>query len=167
MPTAVPALDQSYPEGVDEENPPAFIMMPMVPHELTIEQLRLALRSSSAHDEETVDQVANPLLEDMKQTSRYEAERLTGEALTRAFYSMVEAQTTYGILARSDALIFLKIDWNDPPTLFYHFSEPQAEMAKQAKDEDGLLYCSYLSQVLAFALSTLESQKHKWQKLGG
>lgn len=49
-------------------------------------------------------------------------------------------------------IVFLKVDWTDPTTLYYHLAEPGAEVLAHP---DNFRYCTAVGQVLAFSLMAL------------
>jgi hypothetical protein len=52
---------------------------------------------------------------------------------------MIEGGLEYSLLTTGEAIVFLKIDWDDPETLYYHLSEPGPEASAKP---DQLHICS-------------------------
>lgn len=40
---------------------------------------------------------------------------------------MIEGGLGYGLLTTGAAIVFLKVDWDEPETLYYHLAEPGPE----------------------------------------
>ncbi|TPX10714.1 uncharacterized protein E0L32_008283 [Thyridium curvatum] len=58
----------------------------------------------------------------------------------------------YGVLTTGEAIAFLKVDWREPETLFYHLAEPDAEVAAHPNH---FRLCTAVGQYLAFSLMAL------------
>jgi hypothetical protein len=65
---------------------------------------------------------------------------------------MMEGGLEYGLLTTGEAIVFLKIDWEDPGTLYYHLAEPGHEVSVQP---DHFHVCTAVGQYLAFTLMAL------------
>jgi len=65
---------------------------------------------------------------------------------------MIEGGLEYGLLTTGEAIVFLKINWDDPNILYYHLAEPGSEVQVHP---DASRYCTAIAQVLAFSLIAL------------
>ncbi|KAJ0129949.1 Uncharacterized protein HZ326_26945 [Fusarium oxysporum f. sp. albedinis] len=65
------------------------------------------------------------------------------------YYYMIESGLEYGLLITGEAIVFLKVDWNDPETLYYHLAEPGPEVTAHPNN---LQMCTAVGQYLAFTL---------------
>lgn len=68
---------------------------------------------------------------------------------------MIEGGLEYGLLTTGEAIVFLKIQWDDPTVLYYHLAEPSSEVQTHL---DASRYCTAVAQVLAFSLMALGRQ---------
>ncbi|KAI0817424.1 hypothetical protein GGR55DRAFT_693628 [Xylaria sp. FL0064] len=98
------------------------------PHKLTAPHLRLGLRSMNIY-KEVVNRKTIPTSADPEGRFRYYAERLTAAALTQTYHYMILGGLEFGLLTTGEAIVFLKIDWEEPDTLYYHLAEPKSEVA--------------------------------------
>lgn len=71
---------------------------------------------------------------------------------------MIEGGLEYGLLTTGEATVFLKIDWQDPQTLYYHLAEPGPEVSAHP---DQLCSCTAVGQHLAFTLTALGRPGHR------
>lgn len=86
---------------------------------------------------------------------QYHAERLAAAAVTHTYHYMIEGGIEYGLLTTGEAIVFLKIDWREPETLFYHLTGPGVEVLVQFIHSH---LCTAMGQYLAFSLKALGSQ---------
>ncbi|KAF6807795.1 hypothetical protein CPLU01_15753 [Colletotrichum plurivorum] len=121
------------------------------PHKLTAPHLRLGLRPMNIH-KEVVNRKTIPTSVDPDARFQYHAERLTAAAITQTYHYMIEGGLEHGLLTTGEAIVFLKIDWRKPETLFYHLAEQSAEA--EAHPEHAHL-CTAAAQYLAFSLIAL------------
>ncbi|KAI1302514.1 hypothetical protein F5Y03DRAFT_407847 [Xylaria venustula] len=105
----------------------AYIVEYKAPHKLTLPHLRLGLRPMDIH-KEVVNRATKPTVEDAEALFQYHADRLAVAAATQTFHYMIEGGLEYGFLTTGEALVFLRIDWADPTTLYYHLAEPGQEV---------------------------------------
>lgn len=47
------------------------------------------------------------------------ARDLVASAITQTFHYMVKSGLAYGLLTTGEAIVFLKMDWDDPTTVYY------------------------------------------------
>lgn len=105
-----------------------------------------------------LDTVVNPRTiprrDEAEARSRRNAESLVAAAVTQAFDYMIRGAVGYGLLTTGETLVFLKVDWDDPATAYYHLV-PLGEDARARLDVAEVGYWSAVSQVLAFTLLAL------------
>ncbi|KAI3340366.1 hypothetical protein F4824DRAFT_487322 [Ustulina deusta] len=65
------------------------------------------------------------------------------------FYYIVKLGLTYRLLIIGKSIVFLKINWDDPQTVYYHLAEPAEEVAAY---NNNYCFCSAVSQYLGFYL---------------
>ncbi|KAI0448035.1 hypothetical protein F4803DRAFT_496253 [Xylaria telfairii] len=123
------------------------------PHKLTAPHLRLGLRPMNIY-KEVVNRKTIPTSADPEGRFRYHAERLTAAALTQTYHYMILGGLEYGLLTTGEAIVFLKIDWEEPDTLYYHLAEPKSEVAAHPHNVQS---CAAVGQYLAFGLVALGS----------
>ncbi|KAF2972174.1 hypothetical protein GQX73_g1366 [Xylaria multiplex] len=123
------------------------------PHKLTAPHLRLGLRSMNIY-KEVVNRKTIPTSADPEARFLYHAERLTAAALTQTYHYMILGGLEFGLLTTGEAIVFLKIDWEEPDTLYYHLAEPKSEAAAHPHN---LQSCAAVGQYLAFGLVALGS----------
>ncbi|KAL5925353.1 hypothetical protein ACKVV7_003425 [Pyricularia oryzae] len=121
------------------------------PHKLTAPHLRLGLRPMNIYTE-VVNRKTIPTSVDPDARFQYHAERLTAAAITQTYTYMIEGGLEHGLLTTGEAIVFLKIDWRDPETLFYHLAEPDAKMLAHPSH---FHLCTAVGQYLAFSLMAL------------
>ncbi|KAK1654920.1 hypothetical protein BDP81DRAFT_416810, partial [Colletotrichum phormii] len=129
-------------------------------HKLTAPHLRLGLRPMNIY-KEVVNRKTIPTSVNPDARFQYHAERLTAAAISQTYHYMIEGGLEHGLLTTGEAIVFLKVDWREPETLFYHLAEPSAEI--DAHPEHAHL-CTAVAQYLAFSLIALgmpgERQPH-------
>jgi len=121
------------------------------PHKLTALHLRLGLQPINIY-EEVVNRKTIPTSADPDGRFQYHAERLTAAALTQTYHYMIVGGLEFGLLTTGEAVVFLKIDWEEPDTLYYHLAEPKSEAAAHPNN---LQSCAAVGQYLAFSLVAL------------
>ncbi|KAF4467396.1 hypothetical protein FALBO_5729, partial [Fusarium albosuccineum] len=123
------------------------------PHKLTAPHLRLGLRPMDIH-KDVVNRKTIPTSVDPDARFRYWAERLTASAITQTYHYMIESGLKYGLLTTGEAIVFLRIDWDEPETLYYHLAEPGPEASAHPNN---FHICTAVGQYLAFTLMALGS----------
>ncbi|KAG6040814.1 hypothetical protein E4U41_006985 [Claviceps citrina] len=97
-----------------------------------------------------------PTSEDTDALFQFRAEKLVASAVTRTYHYMIESGLEsgleYGLLTTGEAIVFPKVDWAEPSTLYYHLAEPGPEVSAHPDDT---AICSALGQCLAFTLMAL------------
>ena len=132
----------------------AYVIEYKAPHKLTQPHLRVGLHPMNVY-QDVVNRPTIPTTADMHELFKYHAELLTAAAVTQTFHYMIEAGLEYSYLTTGEAIIFLKVDWTAPISLYYHLAEPGPEADSQPDD---LIYCTAVSQVLAFTLLAFRSR---------
>ncbi|KAK3336941.1 hypothetical protein B0T19DRAFT_454504, partial [Cercophora scortea] len=130
-----------------------YIIEYKAPHKLTPPQLRLGLREMDIY-EEVVNRPTQPTAEYPDALFQYHADRLTAAAITQTFHYMIHSGLEHGLLTTGETIVFLKVDWANPGTLYYHLAEPAAEVLAHPAN---FRYCTAVGQLLAFSLMALGS----------
>ncbi|KAI1411447.1 hypothetical protein F5Y13DRAFT_165727 [Hypoxylon sp. FL1857] len=118
------------------------------PHKLTRPQLRFALRPMNMI-ETVVNRRTVPTKQVPEARFQYFADKLTASALTQTCNYMIQCGLEYSLLTTGEAIVFLKVDWQRPSTLYFHLADPSDEV--RVHERDGY-YCTAVSQYLAFSL---------------
>ncbi|KEY74535.1 hypothetical protein S7711_10103, partial [Stachybotrys chartarum IBT 7711] len=121
------------------------------PHKLTAPHLRLGLRTMNIY-KDVVNRKTIPTSGDPEALFQYHAERLVASAITQTYHYMIEGGLEYGLLTTGEAIVFLKIDWQEPETLYFHLAEPGPEVSVQPNH---FHVCTAVGQYLAFTLMAL------------
>ncbi|PQK18023.1 hypothetical protein BB8028_0010g00160 [Beauveria bassiana] len=121
------------------------------PHKLTAPHLRVGLRDMDIY-KEVVNRKTIPTAADPDALFRYHAERLAASAITQTYHYMIESGLEYGLLTTGEAIVFLKVDWGEPGTLYYHLAEPAHEVMPHPNH---FHICTAVGQYLAFTLLAL------------
>ncbi|KAG6052802.1 hypothetical protein E4U17_005401 [Claviceps sp. LM77 group G4] len=77
--------------------------------------------------------------------------------VAQSYNYLMESSTGLGILVTVQALVFLRVDWDNPGTLFYHIAAPAEDVA-QAMASDaarGISEATTVGQYLAFTLMAM------------
>ncbi|KJZ68704.1 hypothetical protein HIM_11905 [Hirsutella minnesotensis 3608] len=136
----------------------AFICEYKPPHKLTVQHLHVGLRVADIY-EDVVNRKTIPTSKDPEGRFEYHAERLTASAITQTYHYMIEGGLEYSLLTTGEAIVFLKIDWDEPGTLLYHMAVPSIEVAAQTKDAH---LCTAVAQYLAFTLLAIDGLGTRW-----
>lgn len=134
----------------------AFVVEYKAPHKLTLHHLRLGLREMNIYND-VVNRSTKPVSDDKDALFQYHSDELVAAAVAQTFHYMIEGGLEYSYLTTGQAIVFLKIDWDDPTTLFYHLAEPGHEVRAHPEN---FRHCTAVSQVLAFSLLALGSITH-------
>ncbi|KAI1839741.1 hypothetical protein JX266_014047 [Neoarthrinium moseri] len=122
------------------------------PHRLTAPHLRAGLHPMNIFAD-VVNRKTIPMAADLIARFEYHVERLTAAAITQTYNYMIEGGLEYGLLTTGEAIVFLRVDWQDPEALLYHLAEPSFQMADRSADERHA--CTAVGQYLAFSLMAL------------
>ncbi|RDA93019.1 hypothetical protein CP533_0723 [Ophiocordyceps camponoti-saundersi (nom. inval.)] len=89
---------------------------------------------------------------------RVRASRLTLAALAPSYQFMLSNGLEYGLLTTMEAFVFLRVDWSQPQTLFYHLAEPLTEAEMYGP------HCSAVPQLSAFIAQAVDGcvKKKGW-----
>ncbi|PGG98191.1 hypothetical protein AJ80_09569 [Polytolypa hystricis UAMH7299] len=123
------------------------------PHKLTAPHLRLGLQAMNI-PKDVVNRKTIPTSAAPDALFQYHAERLTASAITQTYHYMIEGGLEYGLLATGEAIVFLKVNWEEPDTLYYHLAEPGPEVSAHPNH---FHVCTAVGQYLAFSLMALGS----------
>ncbi|KAK2469699.1 hypothetical protein H9L39_18514 [Fusarium oxysporum f. sp. albedinis] len=85
-------------------------------HKLTAPHLRLGLRAMDIH-KEVVNRRTIPTSVDPDARFQYHAEKLTASAITQTYHYMIDSSLEYGLLTTDEAIMILKVDWDEPETV--------------------------------------------------
>ncbi|KAI1322665.1 hypothetical protein F5Y16DRAFT_30526 [Xylariaceae sp. FL0255] len=125
------------------------------PHKLSLPQLRAGLGGI-----DMMEVVAcNKIPADEEAKFYHYATQLVASAITQTFHYMVKSGLAYGLLTTGEAIVFLKIKWDDPQTVYYHLAEPAEEVAAHGEYRS----CSAVSQYLGFHLLALSDYSYRGQ----
>ncbi|KAG6107517.1 hypothetical protein E4U13_006918 [Claviceps humidiphila] len=142
-----------------------YVWEPKVPCDLTVEDLRAALRPTVAFGEVAArteslavenDNPGEPL--DSVVTSEKRAKR----AVTQIYHNMMESCLEFGILTTGRAIAFLHVNWDDPQTLHCHIAEPALDVAR-ASEVDAAFF-SAVGQYVAFTIMALTKRRKPLQE---
>ncbi|KND90494.1 hypothetical protein TOPH_04667 [Tolypocladium ophioglossoides CBS 100239] len=122
-------------------------------HKLTAPHIRVGLHPMNIY-EDVVNRKTIPTSADPDALFQYHAEKLTAAAITQTRHYMIIGGLEYGLLTTGEAIVFLKIDWQEPQTLYYHLAEPTPESLAHP---DNIHSCAAVGQYLAFVLIALGS----------
>ncbi|KAJ4307972.1 hypothetical protein N0V84_012377 [Fusarium piperis] len=132
-----------------------YVIEYKAPHKLTASHLRAGLRSMDIY-KDVVNRKTIPTSVDPDALFRYHAERLTASAITQTYHYMIEGGLEYGVLTTGEAMVFLKVNWQEPETLYFHLAEPASEVSAHPVH---FQLCTAVGQYLAFSLMTLSSER--------
>ncbi|KAH7114572.1 hypothetical protein B0J13DRAFT_630896 [Dactylonectria estremocensis] len=121
------------------------------PHKLTAPHLRLGLRAMNI-PKDVVNRKTIPTSMDPDALFQYHADRLTPSAVTQTYHYMIEGGLEYGLLTTGEAIVFLRVDWEEPETLYHYLAEPSPEVAAHP---NYFHVCTAVGQYLAFSLMAL------------
>ncbi|KAI1266039.1 hypothetical protein F5Y18DRAFT_384377 [Xylariaceae sp. FL1019] len=140
-------------DGPSAKRTMVYVCEYKAPHKLTAPHLRLGLRPIDIY-RDVVNRKTIPTPAHPDELFQYHAEKLTAAALTQTYHYMIEGGLEYGLLTTGEATVFLKVDWDEPGTLFYHLAEPESEVASHPNH---IQSCAAVGQYLAFGLLALGS----------
>ncbi|KAG6103388.1 hypothetical protein E4U31_002820 [Claviceps sp. LM219 group G6] len=121
------------------------------PYRLPVEQLREALQPAA----------------DVGQASQLTALGMkVKRGVIQSYDYLMDSSTGLGILTTGQAFVFLRVDWDNPGTLFYHIAAPADDVAQalasdaargilQATSKRNSLFLSAVGQYLAFTLMAM------------
>ncbi|DAA77897.1 TPA_exp: Uncharacterized protein A8136_5600 [Trichophyton benhamiae CBS 112371] len=149
---------------------PAFIIEYKPPHKLVMDSALDGLL-----DIEVDEVVISGDNDDQAKRNR----RMVAAVITQTFSYMIQARIEFGYVSTGELFIFLRIDPNDPTTVYYYRSTPNEDVGESTGwtgDSDGgtsdsdsstsdsgghnRLHLTAIGQVLAFTLRALRSPPH-------
>ncbi|RDA87891.1 hypothetical protein CP532_1696 [Ophiocordyceps camponoti-leonardi (nom. inval.)] len=99
---------------------------------------------------------------DQETKLNFAAKRLVGGAITQTFHYIIENGLNYGLLTTGEAMIFLKVNWNEPPgRVYYHLAYPGQDVENAPEGTSHQL--TAVGQYLAFTLMASDSLKRSRQ----
>ncbi|KKA27602.1 hypothetical protein TD95_001438 [Thielaviopsis punctulata] len=141
---------------IGEEHRAIYVCEYKPPHKLTIPDFERGLHPMQVHK----DVVSREKIStDDKKAKKEKSEGFVASAITQTYNYMIGSGLEYGILTTGEAVVFLKIDWTDPGTLYYYYSVPQHSTVDASQSIDYQL-ASAIGQYLAFTLMSLQSETH-------
>ncbi|CRG92859.1 hypothetical protein PISL3812_09932 [Talaromyces islandicus] len=161
---------RSYPDQFcvnlkDIANTLLFIVEYKAEHKLTAENLRAGLKSMNFW-EKVVQRPTIPIGGPEK--LQYNAEQLSGSALTHAYDAMMHRGSAYGVVVTGNCLVFLHITEHEPETLHYFLAEPNLDV--QAMSDQGDYTWMYtpvtaIGRLLALCLMSLDipTRSQRWR----
>ncbi|RTE73411.1 hypothetical protein BHE90_012162 [Fusarium euwallaceae] len=154
-----PCTPGSYVDRKDEASSAQLQVVCVVewklPHMLTTPRLRAGLREMDVFEEVANRESMLPACGDSTARFRYHAEKLTAYALTDAYDQMINEGLKYGLVTTGEATVLLKVNWDEPGTLYYHLAEFGPEVMGYLSD---VPICTAVGQHLAFILMILGQQ---------
>ncbi|RDH30794.1 hypothetical protein BDQ94DRAFT_161000 [Aspergillus welwitschiae] len=136
--------------GIDARLRGEFIL----PNKLTMETLRAGLWSMDSYAEVLHNGVV-PLTEAERITRN--ATRLAGSALVQLYNEMISYGFEYGYITTGEALVLLKVPYDNPSTILYRVCEPSIEATPG--NRDGFLRpVTAIARILCLCLMSCASQ---------
>ncbi|KAM5451187.1 hypothetical protein MaudCBS49596_003892 [Microsporum audouinii] len=132
-----------------------FVIEYKAGHKLLPGNVRTGLQPSNFW-EEVVQ--AHEIPVDKEEKLIYNAQQISGAAITQVFDYMIREGVEYGYLTTGEVFIFLRIKEDDPTTLYYHLAEP----IRDAEAQNGKLFSpssTAIFSVLTLCLLALRSAK--------
>lgn len=121
-----PRPDQFCIHRADDKNSLLMTVEYKPPHKLTVENLRVGLQPRMDFWNDVVQRKEIPT--DEAEKLRYNAEQISGSALTQEYHSMLWEGLEVSYVTNGLALALLRIPQDDPGTLLYFLCEPNMEI---------------------------------------
>jgi hypothetical protein len=146
--------DQFCVHRVDQDTSTLLYTIEYKPaHKLSADYLRYGLREMNFW-EEVVQRFTIPT--DKYERLQYDADRLTGAAVTQVFSGMIKEGIAYACLTNGQSKVFLYVDEDDPETLYYALTEPNMDV-NAAGDQMWVQYpITAVSRMCSFTLMSLK-----------
>ena len=139
--------------NIDGNRTLSFVREYKAPQKLTVEYLRAGLRSMDVR-EEVVQRLTIP--QDSEEKLNYNADRLVASAVTQTYEYMIDNGLEFSSIATGVAEMFLRIDEDEPETVYYYLTEPRLDLGEE--DEFGFRYpFTAIARMLAFTLMAMHS----------
>ncbi|KAG6194505.1 hypothetical protein E4U10_002859 [Claviceps purpurea] len=134
-----------------------YVWEPKGPEDLTIQDLRAALRPTSKFGA-AIFATEGPAVDDAL-PSTAAAEKRVQHAIIETYNKMMDSCLEYGIITTGQAMVFLHFNWDDPKTLHYHIAEPRLDVALGPEEDAALL--TTLGQYIAFTIMAITKSSNK------
>ncbi|MCJ1445799.1 MAG: hypothetical protein MMC23_006304 [Stictis urceolatum] len=138
---------------------PKLVLEYKAPHKITLPHLRLGLREMNIH-KEVVEQTILPdeSEEDGAALFQYHSDRLIAAVMTQTYDKMLCAGLEYSVIFTGEALVFLRVPFDDPATLFYHLADPKAEVDAALESNISHLPYTSVGQFLSYCFLAIHSE---------
>ncbi|MCJ1428599.1 hypothetical protein MMC29_006509 [Sticta canariensis] len=141
---------------------PCYIVEYKAPHKLTIAHLEAGLHPMNPM-EDIVNNPVIPAKEDSEEGADYYSTKVVAAVVTQTFSYMIDAGLEYAYICTGEALVFLRVERDDPTTVYYHLSIPNEEVGKstgwEAESEGpDRLHLTTVGRVLVFTIQALPSE---------
>ena len=141
--------------NVDGNRMLTFVREYKAAHKLTVQYLRAGLRPMDVR-KEVVQRLTIP--QEPGAQLNYNADRLVAAAVTQTFEYMIDNGLEFSSIATGPAEVFLRIDEDDPQTVYYYLTEPRLDVGEA--DEFGFHYpFTGIARLLAFTLMAMHSSQ--------
>ncbi len=131
-----------------------FIVEYKAPYKVSVGSLQEGFKEMDV--EEQLHQVTIPT--EGLANARHHAKDLAAAVATQTFHYMIENGLEYSYITTGEAFVFLRIDWDDPTTLFYPVAVPSDDVAADNAGEDVFDFRrTAVSQVLGLCLLASQS----------
>ncbi|KAG6110901.1 hypothetical protein E4U13_005167 [Claviceps humidiphila] len=134
-----------------------YVWEPKGPEDLTVEDLRAALRPTSKFGA-AIFATESPVIDDVS-PSTTAAEKRVQHAIIETYNKMMDSCLEYGIITTGQAMVFLHFNWDDPKTLHYHIAEPLVDVVRGPEEDAALL--TALGQYIAFTIMAINKRSDK------
>ncbi|KAJ5420097.1 hypothetical protein N7465_002616 [Penicillium sp. CMV-2018d] len=131
------------------------------PHKLSVEAFYLGLREMDLYKEIVR---SNKIPTDKEAKLRYDAERLVCSAIVQEYHVMIQEGLEYSYVTTGIARVLLRVPYDNPRTLYYHFCDPNTEVDPEA--ENGFQEPkTSIARVLCLCLMAFRSsiRDHEWR----
>jgi len=133
------------------------------PHKLSVATLRIGLRPMDLWKEIVR---SNKIPTDQEAKLRYNAERLVCSAIVQEYHVMIQEGLEYSYITNGIARVLLRVQRDNPSTLYYFFCDPNSEMDPEGDFVSNLSKTS-VSRVLSLCLMAFHSpvRGQEWRNL--
>jgi hypothetical protein len=137
-------------EGVSQA---AYISELKAPHKLPLSLIYIGLRDIDLDDIICIQE---------NESLGRQCQRLVAAVITQAFSYMIRSGLEYGSVCTGEASIFLRVDSNDPGTVYYYLSVPKHDVGEttgwtEKLDVENRLHLTAVGQTLAFTIRALQA----------
>lgn len=148
--------------GEADRNRLLFIIEYKAAHKLTTRFLRAGLRPMNLW-QEVVQQATYPT--DDEEKHQYNAERLTGIAVTQAYSYMIHEGLPYACLTTGPCIVFLHVKEAQPQVLYYFLAEPNSDVRSIVSGDPWAIPMTAVGRLLSLCLMSLSSplRDHEWR----